>query len=155
MTAPRRVLLVVGASPPMTTGNRTRARCALAARLLSFESYRLENLLLVPTPDVLGLRHVGQDRSVWLAGRVLLAEALDHAQGVLLAYGISEPVGAARYHFRDQTAWLRDAVDKAMLPVWQVGDRPRHPSRWQRHTSRVSPGIPFPEALGGAFTRLS
>lgn len=149
------VLLVVGTNPPMTSGDRTRARCALAATLLGFGSYRLGNLVSIPTRDVLDLSSLAGNRDAWTDARPLLEESLGVAHGVLLAYGVSEPSGTARSYFRDQVAWLFVTVKRVGVPTWQVGDRPRHPSRWQRHTSRVSPGMPFPEALGSAFTRLS
>lgn len=72
---------------------------------------------------------------------------LDRATHILLGYGTTEPTGPARLHHREQVAWLRRAIGERGLPIYQVGNGPRHPSRWQRWTFRTYPGVPFADAL--------
>ena len=91
----------------------------------------------------------------WLAARVEMEQALGEASAVLLAYGLGEPTGSARAHFREQVAWLHEHIEQHDLPTWWVGGAPRHPSRWQRYTWRAYPDLAFPEGLRAAFSTTS
>ena len=148
-----RMLLVVGMNPPLTSGERTHARCALAARTLGFDDYRLGNLTMVPTLNVLDLNIAATHADPWLEARTALAIHIVEAQGALLAYGVSSPTGQARLHFQTQVAWLESMLRASQISVWQVGNRPHHPSRWQRYTSRAHAEIPFSDALRMAIVR--
>ncbi|MCK9921266.1 hypothetical protein MXD61_05015 [Frankia sp. AgPm24] len=120
---------------------------ALAGELLGFAEVKVANLFSMPSHATGDIDELGATAAGWLAARPSLESALTEAAGVLLAYGASSPSGPARTHFREQAAWLRTRLDELALPGWQVGDGPRHPSRWQRWTSREHPDIPFTEAV--------
>ena len=147
LTGDLKRLLVVCANPPLTSGERTTARCALATRLLGFDSHEIGNLVDAPSRDVVELSELGRVQSPWTDARAALRIALGDAAGVLFAYGVSAPSGPARGFWRDQIDWLGTEVTVRGLPVWQVGDGPRHPSRWQRFTRRAHPTLTFTEAL--------
>jgi hypothetical protein len=66
---------------------------------------------------------------------------------VLLGYGVSRPPGVAGLHFQNQVVWLMEVLANSNLPIYAVGGAPRHPSRWQRWTSRTHPEAPFELAL--------
>ena len=100
------------------------------------------------------IAHLGQEETGWAEARDALADHLAAADGVLLAYGCTAPAGEARHHFRRQVHWLLDHSVFAAIPSWCVGDGPRHPSRWQRWTSRTHPDLAFSDALQESLTRL-
>lgn len=134
-------------NPPMSTGARTIARVALAAKLLSHEEATIANLFPLATKNVLEVNAIGKDFGLWLSARAEISERLAVSGDILLAYGCQEPVGEVRAHFRAQIAWLRQKIRASDGRVWSVSDQPRHPSRWQRHTARSYPGMPFDKAL--------
>lgn len=74
------VMLVVGSNPPTTSGARTRARCALAATILGFNSFRIGNLVDIPTRDFLELSSLAGNRHAWVDARTLLEESLGCAR---------------------------------------------------------------------------
>lgn len=86
-----------------------------------------------------------------------MLDCLANTDAVLLAYGVEEPLGAARPYFRAQVHWLETEIGSRKLPLFRFGPRPLHPSRWQRHTNRAYPGADFEDAarcvlLGGGET---
>lgn len=147
MGAAERVLAAILANPPLTEGTRTLRRVELAADLLGFARVEVANLFAESSQTTNEIALLGANETGWLSARPPMMECITGAGGVLLAYGAGEPTGTARGHFRRQVEWLRDRVAASGLPVWQVGDGPRHPSRWQRWTHRAHPGVPFAEAL--------
>lgn len=139
---------MIGSNPPsQTSGARTLARVEMAREVLGFESVRLANLFALPSYRSGGLSELGSTPEGWLEARTEMEQALGEASAVLLAYGVGEPTGPARAHFREQVAWLNAQIAEQDLPTWWVGGAPRHPSRWQRYTWRAFEGTPFPEAL--------
>lgn len=147
-----RHLVAVLATPPLTTsGDRTRRRVELAARLIGCASVEIQNLLLVPTATVLDVAAVASEPSAWIAARMALTASLDRADAVLLGWGHSEPAGPARELHRAQVAWLRRHAARDGTAQWTVGGTPRHPSRWQRYTARTFPDVPFERALAHAL----
>jgi hypothetical protein len=147
-------LLVIGANPPVSSGVTTLKRCALAASLLGLEMWEIKNLIPVASHNVIELAEAGKDAENWISGRALLVDGVSRATTVLLAYGVSEPSGAALNHHREQVAWLRDHLAGSTARTLQVGDGPRHPSRWQRWTYGNFPDLPFKEALLRSFTEV-
>lgn len=119
----------------------------MAREVLGFERVRLANLFALPSYRSGGLSELGATPDGWLAARAEMEQALSEASAVLLAYGIGEPTGPARAHFREQVAWLNERIEQHDLPTWWVGGAPRHPSRWQRYTWRAYPDLAFPEGL--------
>lgn len=149
----REVLLFVGLNPPLTSGARTRSRVELARALLGFEAVEHGNLFALPTKNSTGLSTLGVSDDGWVSARAQLSQQLRRANGTLLGYGVQGPSGTAGRLFRAQAAWLEAELVLVGLPVWLVGGRPRHPSRWQRYTHRAHPGVPFDVALAAALRR--
>lgn len=90
---------------------------------------------------------MGQAPDGWLAARDQLSHGVENCTAVLLAFGAQEPSGSARRHFRDQVMSTGDLISARNLPVWTVGGRPLHPTRWHRHTHSKYPDLEFREAL--------
>lgn len=150
------LLLVIGSNPPsQTSGARTLARVEMARDVLGFEQVKLVNLFALPSYRSGGLSELGATPQGWLGARPEIEQALGVADVVLLAYGVGEPTGPARAHFREQVAWLNDQITSRDLPTWWVDGAPRHPSRWQRYTWRTYPDLPFPEGLRPSLSRPS
>lgn len=143
----RRPLVAVLSNPPVTDGRRTIRRVEMATTILGFDTHRIVNLFAHPTRATGELDLLGADESGWHEAQPKIAVALNDAGGVLLGYGSTGPAGAARLQFRAQVDWLTGCLSTLMLPVWQVGDGPRHPSRWQRWTHRAHPNTPFEDAV--------
>lgn len=119
----------------------------MAREVLGFEQVKLVNLFALPSYRSGGLSELGATPQGWLEARLEMEQALGVADAVLLAYGVGEPTGPARAHFREQVAWLNEQIASRHLPTWWVGGAPRHPSRWQRYTWRNYPDLAFPEGL--------
>lgn len=145
-------LTAILSNPPTTSGERTLGRVGLAARVLNHDTFSVANLFPVATHRTGGITMVGTEESNWHRAREALQEALDQANTVLLAYGVEEPKGLARVHFRQQLVWLKTEIEARELAVVSFGERTRHPSRWQRHTFRAYPDLPFEEAARLALT---
>lgn len=152
--ASRKTLVAVLANPPLTDGQRTLRRVALAAELLGFDDVAIANLFSVPSYRTGAITELGAAEDGWLAARDSLETCLGVGDGVLLAYGATSPSGEARVQFRQQVAWLHHRIAAEDLPTWHVGDGPRHPSRWQRWTCRAHPDVPFVEALRDSFVPI-
>jgi hypothetical protein len=140
-------LVCVLANPPTTSGARTLGRVGRAAELLGYRDIEVVNLFPLATYRTGGINGLGTEAAHWHHARRPIEEALNRAAAVLIGYGTTEPAGLARGHHRDQVAWLRQRIVERKLPTYQVGDGPRHPSRWQRWTFRHHPEVPFSEAL--------
>src|SRR5690606_28206014 len=153
-TAPRGELLCVLANPPAGSGERTLARLEQARALLGFAAVQIGNLFALPSADVTAITALGAAPDGWLEARKQLAAAVASCDGVLLAYGLSEPTGPARGHHRDQVRWLTERLVEAGSPAFQLGDGPRHPSRWQRWTARHHADLPFTAGLGVSLTEV-
>lgn len=146
-------LVAVLSNPPLTDGQRTLRRVQLAAEMLGFEDATIANLFAVPSHSTGAIATLGATEEGWAAARAPLEAALDRSTGVLLAYGATSPTGPARHNFRAQVQWLHLYLGARALPTWRVGDGPRHPSRWQRWTSRAHPDLSFPDALRVSLVR--
>lgn len=143
----RRLLVAVLSNPPITEGRRTIRRVELASMILGFDTHLIVNMFARPSHATGDLDLLGVDESGWVEARPDIAAALDRAGGVLLGYGSTAPSGAARLQFRAQVDWLCGHLSGLTSPVWQLGDGPRHPSRWQRWTYHAHPNVPFDEAV--------
>lgn len=143
----KRTLLVVGSNPPTTSGSRTLARAEQARSILEFDKVLIANLFSVRTYRTGAISSLGSKLQGWADARAALLEGLDQSSGVLLGYGVGRPAGKAAWHHDDQVQWLEMHLRSRELPVWWVGGAPRHPSRWQRYTSRAHPEDAFVIAL--------
>jgi hypothetical protein len=147
-------LVAVLASPPKrTNGQRTIARVQLAASVLQLDSFSICNLFPLATDDVNEISQLGFGTGAWHEGRQALEDELRAGDHVLFAWGLAEPLGPARAHHRDQVSWVRRRVRERHAVTWTLGGAPRHPSRWQRHTSATLPGVPFETALRASLSR--
>ena len=144
-------LAAILSNPPLTAGVRTMNRVELARKLLHCDSVTVANLFPLATHQSGDIRSSGVDPARWLDARPSIIDSLDGASTVLLAYGVSEPSGEARLHFREQVEWLATEILNRNLIVVQFAGRPMHPSRWHRHTYRAFPGMPFEEAAEAVF----
>lgn len=129
------------------------ARVELARRVLDFDKVAVANVFALATYRTSHISGRGSEPAGWLLARPGLEAAIAACDGVVLAYGMSEPSGIARYHHREQVQWLHTFIDQAGLPSWWVGGSPRHPSRWHRFTHRAFPEVEFGTAIRSALTR--
>jgi hypothetical protein len=147
MTVAEKVLLAILATPPETSGERTLKRLELAREILGFQRVAVVNVLDVPTFRTNGMTTAGADPEPWLESRPAISKGLDECHGVVLGYGVSEPSGPARGHYRDQIDWLWGELRGSESPIWSVELPPRHPSRWHRLTYKSAPGSVFADVL--------
>jgi hypothetical protein len=140
-------LLAILANPAATSGSRTQARVDLARKALGFATVSVVNMFPIATLRSTDIGSVGKDPELWHDARTMMQTAFTSADAVLLAYGTSEPTGEARLHHRHQVEWLQARLSSLMMPAYVFGDGTRHPSRWQRYTSRHHPHLAFKEAL--------
>lgn len=148
------VLLAILATPPETSGERTLKRLELARQLLGFREVRVVNVLNVATFRTNGMSTVGKEPEPWLQSRLAIFNGIAECDGVVLGYGVSEPSGTARGHYRNQMEWLWGQLDVLAAPIWSVELPPRHPSRWHRLTSKTSPGSDFQTMLPSVLLRV-
>ena len=149
-------LVAVLCNPPLTSsGMRTSARVELARQLLEYRTVESVNLFSTPTRSSGDIANIGTDADTWMVGRPAIDVALRKATGVLLAYGVSEPTGAARNHWRSQIAWLEVRLERSAAVVWQLGPQPHHPSRWQRWTHRNYPDLSFRDSVARGLQRAN
>jgi len=140
-------LVAVLCNPPLTSGARTLARLDLAKEVLGYESLSVANIFGIATRSSGEITAVGASAHGWEDARIELEEALAHASAALLAYGKTEPSGAARLHHRSQVSWVIDHLVTHGTPTWLLGEYPYHPSRWQRWRYRHAPDATMREAL--------
>jgi len=140
-------LLFILATPPVTSGSRTTARVDMASDIIGFSRPRVVNLFPIVTRSVTDISALGIEQDPWVVNRGALLDALGEANEVFLAYGVAEPSGPARVHHRSQVQWLHEQISQLELKTWTVGGRTRHPSRWQRYTSKIYPTLTFRDAL--------
>jgi hypothetical protein len=147
-------LLAVLSNPPTTRGERTLGRVRLACDILGFDDFLVANLFSLPSRSTRQIAELGQTAAPWTAAREPIENQLCGADGVLLAYGLDSPPGAAGHWRHEQLNWLDSALRTHGQPTFWVGGEPRHPSRWQRCTSRRHPAIAFRDALALELTQV-
>lgn len=148
-------LVAILANPPTHTSVITARRVALASEVLQYQSFEIANFFPLASKSVLDISFLGQHPGPWLEGRKLLQSAMERADGVLLGYGCQGPSGDARTHHRAQIDWVTSIIQAQDLPTWTLGNRPHHPSRWQRYTSRHFPQLPFVDAVSRSIKRYN
>ena len=141
------MLLAILATPPETSGERTLKRLELARQLLGFSEVRVVNVLDVATFRTNGMSTAGKDPGPWLESRPAITAGIADCHGIILGYGVTEPTGNARAHYREQLDWLWSELCASESPIWSVEMPPRHPSRWHRLTYKLDPNSVFSEAL--------
>ena len=151
---PGKVLLAILATPPETSGERTLKRLELARQILGFDSVRVVNVLDVPTFRTNGMSTAGKEALPWVESRPAISAGLAECDGVVLGYGVSEPTGTARLHYRTQIDWLWGELRASESLIWSVEMPPRHLSRWHRLTYKLAPDALFPDALRAVLLRV-
>lgn len=147
-------MLAILSNPPTTRGERTLSRVRLACEILGFTDLLVANLFSLPSRSTREIALLGRTAAPWTDARGPIEDQLRGADGVLLAYGLDSPPGAAGHWRREQLIWLNSALSAHGLPAFWVGGGPRHPSRWQRCTSRRHPAICFRDALVLELTQV-
>jgi len=110
-------------------------------RVLGCDSFKIVNLYAAELPTAGALDTVTSP-SAWVEGRCEIEQAVRDSgtKAVLLGYGVRFPVGPQRTHYREQLEWLGQLLISSGHAPWTYGDRPSHPSRWQRVAHRHRPG---------------
>ena len=147
-------LLAILSNPSETSGSRTLKRVRKISLILGFETFQVENLFPLATRSSGGIALVGTLGETWKGHRFNLDACLSRADAVLLAHGLGKPRGPAGLHYEEQLVWLNERLAHKQIPTFMVGDGPRHPSRWQRHTHRAYPELTFDVALARSVRRI-
>ncbi|WP_447949620.1 DUF1643 domain-containing protein [Microbacterium aurum] len=131
-----RTLVAILANPSTAGGDRTRKRIALAANVLGYDDYRIINLFSIASASSRDVAVLGESPQGWHTARAEILDGLSDATGVLLGFGIIAAKGDGKHHLRAQLRWLCTELRNAgHSQVWQLGERPRHPSRWHQYVS--------------------
>lgn len=146
-------LLAVLHNPPVGDGRITRSRTALAARILGHHSWGVVNVVVEKTQTSLEIGNLDLQAEWGAVEWMQLNFELAKADEVLLAYGLSAPIGPSRSPFRRRLSALHEALEHHGVPVVTLGGKPRHPSRWQRYTHKTHPGVPFDRAIAMSLER--
>jgi len=110
----------------------------LVCEILGYDRSMIVNLFGRPSRSSRDIAVLGKEPEGWYDARQELSEAISVADGVLLGFGLIPSSRESGPHLRAQLQWLREELRKqGHLSVWQVGDRPRHPSRWHQYVSDV------------------
>lgn len=144
--------MAVLSNPSITSGARTLARVRLASDLLDFGEFNVANLFSLPSRSTREIQQLGRLSDPWITARRSITQHLQGAGGVLLAYGLERPSGPAGEWHQAQVAWLTATIKALELPQFWFSGGPRHPSRWQRRTSRRWPTLAFPDAVALELT---
>ncbi|WP_431074609.1 DUF1643 domain-containing protein [Microbacterium phyllosphaerae] len=142
-----RTLVAVLANPRPRDGSRTEKRIALVRDALGYERAEIVNLFSRASESSREIAVLGVSAEGWREARVSVSEAIASADSVLLGFGLIPSSRESRPHLRAQLEWLRHELQvHGHLQVWQVGDRPRHPSRWHQYVSDT-----HGRTVGGTF----
>lgn len=140
-------------SLPSGAGVITRRRVEIASEALGCSTSSIANVFPARLNNVNALPEASSE-AIWALGREELRRELHRGEttDVLLGFGIQEPSGAPRTHYREQLAWLASELEIMNVRVWVFGGRPTHPSRWQRVTHRHAAGQSVAEACHQLLT---
>ncbi|WP_373457891.1 DUF1643 domain-containing protein [Paeniglutamicibacter psychrophenolicus] len=129
-------LLAVLLNPPLTSGVASLRHVEAARLALACDSVLIANLFSEPTRSVEDINVIGKCPEGWTQSREQLLNALDSADVLMGAWGISGLTGEAARMRKSQVAWLaQSAMDQGFDKLWTVGGTPRHPSRWHQYVS--------------------
>lgn len=134
-------LVAVLHSRPAGRGDITRRRVEGICRALGCDSFKIVNLYAAELPTA-GALDTATSLSAWVEGRREIERAVRESgtKAVLLGYGVRSPGGPQRTPYREQLEWLAELLTLSGHAPWTYGDRPSHPSRWQRVAHRHRPG---------------
>lgn len=108
---------------------------------LDCDSFQIVNLYAAVLPSA-GALDTATCTLGWADGRLEIERAVRETstKAILLGYGVRAPVGPQRVRHREQLRWLAELLALSGHEPWTYGDRPSHPSRWQRVAHRHRPG---------------
>jgi hypothetical protein len=131
-------LVAILANPRFDQGGRSENRVALAGEVLGYDSAQIVNLFAWPSASSRDIALLGKVSGGWQDARRELTDAIYEADGVLVGFGLIPTSRESGPHLRAQLRWLREELRAGgHASVWQVGDRPRHPSRWHQYVSDI------------------
>lgn len=131
-----RKLVAILANPRPDATGRSATRIALAGEILGYDSTRIVNLFTWPSASSRDIALLGKMPEGWQDARRELTEAVYEADGVLVGFGLIPSSRESGPQLRAQLRWLHEELrTSGHVAVWQVGDRPRHPSRWHQYVS--------------------
>lgn len=131
-----RTLVAILANPRLEPGGRSEKRIAIAGEILGYERAQIANLFAWPSASSRHIAVLGKEAEGWRDARRDLTSAISVADAVLLGFGLIPSSRESGPHLRAQLGWLRTELKaRGHTQVWQVGDRPRHPSRWHQYVS--------------------
>ncbi|GAA4056832.1 hypothetical protein GCM10023065_01970 [Microbacterium laevaniformans] len=132
----REQLVAILANPRFEPSGRSEKRVALARDVLGFKSARIANLFAWPSASSRDIALLGKVPEGWQDARRELTEAVYEADAVLVGFGLIPSSRESGPQLRAQLRWLHEELRRSgHVAVWQVGDRPRHPSRWHQYVS--------------------
>lgn len=136
-----RTLVAILHSIPAKSGAITRGRVESVCDFFDCDNYVIVNLYAAELSNSKSLDAETSELGWWAGRREIERELRGQStQAVLLGYGVQPPSGVQRAFYRKQLAWLADALSDTNHLPWTYGDRPVHPSRWQRVAYRYRPG---------------
>lgn len=124
-------------NPPLGNGRATHRHLNALREVLGCDLVQIANILSVPTSSTDDIRKAGVDVGLWHQTRPEVSKLIQSADHIVLGWGLGGITGAARQHFDAQVRWVEHELTRRRegVPVWTVGDRPRHPSRWHQYVS--------------------
>jgi hypothetical protein len=147
----RRALAILMNPVPHERVTTSERNVRICAGLLGCEDVEIVNLHAWPTRDLPALAAVAHQAQGWLEARAAIERALSSADVLIAGWGVGRFSRDARSHLDNQLRWLATAAEGAgHSSAFQVGDPPRHPSRWRQFTSPVHErfeGATFEERL--------
>ncbi len=144
--------------PSRSTGSRTRNAVIAAGQVLGFEQVEIVNLAAVATPSVIELNRIGTDP--WLEAVAEVDAKVTIAEAILAGWGTSGLSGLSRSARAGQVRRVIRSLESSGrdIPIWTVGGRPTHPSRWHQFVADKharTAGGSFSERIGQVLVRVS
>lgn len=140
-------LLVILACPPITSGKRTLNQMEALRAYLNFSTIQHVNMNVEADLRTSSKNKKWDEEESWLEARTAISRAVNKSDCVLLAYGVQKPSGSARHFHSDQVIWLHKLLRRSDKTVFQIGNKPRHPSRWHRKTLKTQEQMSTMEAV--------
>lgn len=136
-TPPPAVLGAILINPPLGSGGATLRHLEALREVLECDLVQIANLLSVPTVSTDDIREAGVRLGSWRRARPQVRNLLQSADHIVLGWGLGGISGIARQHFNAQVRWVEQELARRGegVPVWTIGDGPRHPSRWHQYVS--------------------
>lgn len=124
-------------NPPLGNGGATLRHLEALREVLECDLVQIANLLSVPTASTDDIREAGVRPGSWHRARPKVRNLIHSADHIVLGWGLGGISGIARQHFIAQVRWVERELARRGegVPVWTIGNGPRHPSRWHQYVS--------------------